>query len=302
VAELRISDQSSARGGPRQVQVTWQDGPSRRMAVAEFTGVPGDGDDDDGIRWYLEDYADFPEEPGPARAQAAERQLAQIGADLFTRVFSDPDAADIWAQASDRLGEVRIEVDADPGAGPGPAWELLRDPRRDAAVALAAGTFVRTHLRAAAHPALPVPAGDHLRVLLVICRPSGGEDVPFRSVASRLIRGGAAQMEGLDLDVLRPPTYARLSEVLHAARDKGNPYHVVHLGSPVIPRSLAVPSASAFRPGDQEAPANQADARGEDQPWQQHQQVSTGHLRLPRGSGPSVGGMLSSQRAGTHLR
>ena len=35
-------------------------------------------------------------------------------------------------------------------------------------------------------------------------------------------------MEGLDLDVLRPATFARLSEVLHAAHDAGRPYHVVH--------------------------------------------------------------------------
>jgi hypothetical protein len=50
----------------------------------------------------------------------------------------------------------------------------------------------------------------------------------FRSVASRLVRGGAEQMRGLDLDVLRPATFARLSEVLHAAHDAGQPYHVVH--------------------------------------------------------------------------
>ena len=95
-------------------------------------------------------------------------------------------------------------------------------------MALGAGAFVRTHLRAAGHPELPEPAGDQLRVLLVIARPGGREDVPFRSVASRLVRGGAEQMAGLDLDVLRPATFARLSEVLHAAQDAGRPYHVVH--------------------------------------------------------------------------
>jgi len=65
-------------------------------------------------------------------------------------------------------------------------------------------------------------------VLLVIARPGGRDDVPFRSVASRLVRGGAEQMEGLDLDVLRPATFKRLAEVLRAARDAGRPYHVVH--------------------------------------------------------------------------
>ena len=95
-------------------------------------------------------------------------------------------------------------------------------------MALGAGAFVRTHLQAAGQPELPEPAGDRLRVLLVICRPGGRADVPFRSVASRLVRGGAEQMEGLDLDVLRPATFARLSEVLHAAHAAGRPYHVVH--------------------------------------------------------------------------
>jgi tetratricopeptide (TPR) repeat protein len=33
---------------------------------------------------------------------------------------------------------------------------------------------------------------------------------------------------GLDLDVLRPATFARLSQVLHAAQEAGRPYHVVH--------------------------------------------------------------------------
>jgi len=227
VAELRITDVPAGSAGQRRVEVTWQDGPARRVAVAEFADLPGGGDGER-IRWYLEDYAEFPADPAPAIAREAEARLAQAGADLFGRVFSGADAAGIWERARDRLSEVRVEVDADPGAGPGLAWELLRDPGRDAAVALGAGAFVRTHLRAAGHPDLPEPSGDRLRVLLVICRPGGREDVPFRSVASRLVRGGAEQMEGLDLDVLRPATFARLSQVLHAAHDAGRPYHVVH--------------------------------------------------------------------------
>ena len=62
----------------------------------------------------------------------------------------------------------------------------------------------------------------------MIARPGLDEDVPFRSVASRLVWGGAQRMAGLDLDVLRPVTFARLSDVLHAAHAAGRPYHVVH--------------------------------------------------------------------------
>jgi hypothetical protein len=227
VAELRINDIPAGPGGGRRVEVTWQEGPARRVAVAEFDPPP-DGGGGERVRWYLEDYAEFPADPAPKIAAEAETQLARQGAELFTRVFSDPDAAEIWGLARDRLSEVRVEVDTDPGEGPGLAWELLRDPRRDQLVVLGAGAFVRTHLRAAGHPALPEPSGDRLRVLLAICRPGGRADVPFRSVASRLVRGGADQMAGLDLDVLRPATFARLGAVLRAAKDAGRPYHVVH--------------------------------------------------------------------------
>jgi hypothetical protein len=238
VQVLRISDVPAglsagvAAGSPggegwRRVEVSWQDGPARRAAVSEFAYQVG-GQDAEQIRWYLEDFAEFRADPAPRLAADAETRLERIGADLFGRVFSGQDAAGIWAQARDRLGQVRVEVDADPAEVPGLPWELLRDPASGASAALGAAAFVRTHLRAAGHPALPSADGDRLRVLLVICRPGRGDDVPFRSVASRLVRGGAGQMEGLDLDVLRPATFARLSEALHEAAAFGRPYHIVH--------------------------------------------------------------------------
>lgn len=52
--------------------------------------------------------------------------------------------------------------------------------------------------------------------------------MPFRSVASRLVRGGVDRLERLSLDVLRPATFGRLAEVLRAARDAEQPYDVVH--------------------------------------------------------------------------
>ena len=110
--------------------------------------MPGDGDGER-IRWYLEDYAEFPAHPAPEIARDAETRLAQTGADLFRHVFAGTDAAGIWERARDRLGDARIEIEADPEAGPGLAWELLRDPDRDAPLALGAKAFVRTHLRAA---------------------------------------------------------------------------------------------------------------------------------------------------------
>jgi hypothetical protein len=63
----------------------------------------------------------------------------------------------------------------------------------------------------------------------VISRPAADEDVPFRSVASRLLsRLGPQAREYIALDVLRPPTFAALGQVLRAAKARGEPYHVLH--------------------------------------------------------------------------
>ena len=223
---LRISDEPSGKH-TRRVEVTWQDGPARQAVVSTF-GYRAGGADAEKVRWYLEDYAEFPADPGPRLARDAEAILAGTGTSLFGHVFAGLDAAGIWDRARAQLSQVRVEVDTDPADVPGLPWELLRDPGTDTALALGAGEFVRTHLQAAGRVSLPQEAGDRLRVLLVICRPDRDEDVPFRSVASRLVRGGAEQMPGLDLDVLRPATYPRLTQVLHDAADAGRPYHVVH--------------------------------------------------------------------------
>jgi CHAT domain len=75
---------------------------------------------------------------------------------------------------------------------------------------------------------LPAERAGGLRVLLVICRPGGRADVPFRSVASHLVRLSRTAREAFQLDVLRPPTFAALAKVLEAAKAAGELYQVVH--------------------------------------------------------------------------
>ena len=116
VTELRISDIPGGSAGRRRVEVMWRDGAARRVAVAEVAGLPGRGEGER-VRWYLEDYAEFPADPAPVIAREAEAQLVQAGAGLFCAVFADVDAVGIWER--DRLGQVRVEVEADPREGQG---------------------------------------------------------------------------------------------------------------------------------------------------------------------------------------
>src|SRR5206468_152129 len=95
--------------------------------------------------------------------------------------------------------------------------------------ALSAHSFVRTQPNTALAPQLPARKKGKIRILLVICRPWGERDVPFRSVASRLIKGlSEANREAYDLDVLRPPTFEQLGKVLRQAQREGQPYHAIH--------------------------------------------------------------------------
>ncbi|MFT5322815.1 MAG: tetratricopeptide (TPR) repeat protein, partial [Planctomycetaceae bacterium] len=182
------------------------------------------------IRWYLEDYLQYPHDPAPTVAARIEGDLKNLGVDLFRKVFqSDDDARDLWATLRQKLDDTRIEISTSVAEANSIPWELIRDPKTDAALALRATSFVRSQPQAAQPPELPQTESGPIRILLVICRPSGDDDVPFRSVATQLIKGLGDQAEDrFQLDVLRPATYERLSRVLNEAKTAGRPYHVVH--------------------------------------------------------------------------
>jgi tetratricopeptide (TPR) repeat protein len=204
-------------------------GHPRQVATAEF-GFALTAQDRENLRWYLEDYLQHTADPAPQIAARIESRIAEIGVELFKAVFqSNDDARDLWATLRDRLNDTRLEIITGVREATTLPWELLRDPKVDTPLALRARSFVRAAHQTAQRPHLPQTAGGPIRVLLVICRPRGSDDVPFRSVASRLIKGlSDSACEAFQLDVLRPPTFERLSKVLRAAKTRGKPYHVLH--------------------------------------------------------------------------
>ena len=230
---LRLRQHSDANGQHRvEVELSGVEGQADLSAVSEFPFELTESDQND-LRWYLEDYLQYPYQEGQAIARRIERRIAELGTELFEAVFhSSDDARDLWAQLRSRLHETRVEISASVRDVTAIPWELLCDTRTNSAFALHASAFVRTQHGATRNvrlPDLPGREDEPVRILLVICRPGGGEDVPFRSVASRLIKGLTEETrQRYQLDVLRPPTFGRLGEVLRSAREAGRPYHVVH--------------------------------------------------------------------------
>ncbi len=216
-----------------QVELSLQEEDLTPMTVkAKFKFQLSEQDQKD-LRWYLEDYLQFPFEPNPKIAARVEQRMVEIGSALFKAVFhADDDARDLWAELRRGLNKTRVEISVeDVQEATSIPWELLRDPKTDISLALHAQAFVRTHSNPALRAKLPHKASkdEPIRILLVICRPREDRDVPFRSVASRLVKGlSKAAREFFQLDVLRPPTFEQLSKVLRAASDGGKPFHLVH--------------------------------------------------------------------------
>jgi hypothetical protein len=186
--------------------------------------------DREDVRWYLEDFLQYPLDPAPRIARRIEQRMAEIGRELFNAVFhSNDDARDLWAALRPNLSDARVEIVTTVEEASLFPWELLRDPKTNIPLALRARSFIRAHPQAAEQPHLPEGDLGTIRILLVICRPGGADDVPFRSVASRLMKGlSEADPDSVHLDVLRPPTFEQLSRVLREAKSNAAPYHVVH--------------------------------------------------------------------------
>ncbi len=226
---LRLTQHPEGQARYRVEVALEGEGLPRQTAEARFDFTL-DIQEQENLRWYLEDFLQHPFDPAPAIAEGVEKRLTEMGTQLFRAVFESSDnARRLWARLYDRLNDTRVEIITSVEGATAIPWELIRDPMTDAPLALRARTFVRSQPEPAHPQKLPRTESGPIRILLVICRPGGGEDVPFRSVAARLIKGLSDQARAVfQLDVLRPPTFERLSKVLLEAQDRGQPYHVVH--------------------------------------------------------------------------
>ena len=115
--------------------------------MAEFAFEMSDQDRRD-LQWYLEDYLQQPHDPAPAIAARIEQRMAQIGCELFGKLFEgdgqpNRDAARLWARVAGQLSELRIEVVTTVEEASSIPGELLRDPLTAEPLATAAREFVR---------------------------------------------------------------------------------------------------------------------------------------------------------------
>ena len=168
----------------------------------------------------------YPFAPNTDVAQRVQDALKGWGEDCFSKLFSS--RARDWYQdvrrSGDTLAELTLKVASDDPRVLAWPWEALRDP---AGTTLAHACRIERQLNEL-HDPLPLPENipsDRINILLVIARPYGDRDVGYHALSRPLI--DQIHNEGLpvQVDVVRPPTFARLEQILHG---KPSYYHIVH--------------------------------------------------------------------------
>ncbi|MEM8486705.1 MAG: CHAT domain-containing protein [Bacteroidota bacterium] len=208
------------------------------QALIEFALTAQEQED---IRWYMEDYLLRQEGAQEVQIDQIELAMRARGEELYTKVLAhNMDTQAIWFAVREQLADLRIEIQTGIAEAASIPWELMRDPQSDSAIALRVRAFVRVQSGANISfvPVQP-PEDGRVRLLYVVCRPGGRNDVELRAVANRLIQDLGEDLSRFDITALRPPTFEQLQKVLKEAKDAGRPFHIVHFDGHGIYQDLS---------------------------------------------------------------
>ena len=184
-------------------------------------------DDAEQLRWYLEEYYQFPGAGDHVKAQNIEAKLKEWGRALFNAAFGTAEGTNVYRnlmEATQNGSQGLITLGAtDPDVLVQP-WEMMRDTK---GVLALRGVTLRRQLQGtkpSAHFNFSLP----LRVLLIVSRPT---DVGFIDPRNSIppVLDACDQLGGqVEVEFCDPPTLARLEEMISAARKTKRPYHIVH--------------------------------------------------------------------------
>jgi hypothetical protein len=184
------------------------------------------------LRWYLEDFLRFPVGIYPDRARRVEGRMPQWGGAMFDHLFGAGKARDFYTLLKNAgLKNFDFEVHHQGAEARNFPWELLFDTASKFYLVHRFASFMRHQVGAGATLVEPHPSGQQLRVLLVIARPFGGRDVPYRTVARPIMEllQQPRLRSRIYVEVLRPPTFARFVQAVERTREDGGPFFdVVH--------------------------------------------------------------------------
>jgi tetratricopeptide (TPR) repeat protein len=178
------------------------------------------------VRWLMEEFLGDATAAGPVRAAATKTRMLAEGDRLFRAIFEGTkESEQLWRTIEPRLAETRIELFAPTAALAATLWELITPPRTGIPLGLSVDSIVRVggpHSRQ-----FGVQQIETCRVLLITSRPSGSDDVSYRSIAAKVFSALQAT-RSCAITFLRPATFPDCARVLRDAHASGRPFHIVH--------------------------------------------------------------------------
>ncbi len=211
-----------------RVRVSWQAAGQLRPEGGGWEPFesPLSGEDLEDLRWYLEDYLRAPYAVYEDRGKEIEGRLGAWGQALFAGVFGTGREGGKTYERAAASDDWELWIASESPAFLSLPWELLRDPDRPTPLALDLAGLHRTI--GTPQEAFAASSGEALRVLMVIARPFGLGDVPYRTVARPLLKRLEPVQGRVELEVLRPPTFEALEERLRRAKEEGEPFQILH--------------------------------------------------------------------------
>lgn len=176
------------------------------------------------LRWYLEDYLSLPIDVYRTRAENIQDTLKNWGLECFDALFTGH--AQNWYYTAQQSGlkNLIIKVTSDDPAILAYPWEALYSDD-DEYIAQQCRIERQLSNVADVRPFTTELPLNQLNILYIIARPYGEKDIDFQTLARPLVDFVADGNWPVKIDLLRPPTFDRLREVL---RTNPNFYHVVH--------------------------------------------------------------------------
>lgn len=195
------------------------------------------------LRWYLEDFPDYPFPPETDHARRVLEALDAWGGQAFDALAGQRSSSLSKELARRGRSGLHLIIRSDEPAVLAWPWEALQDPQ---------GSFLARHCRiqrclrisAQAQAQMARSPDGLIRILLITARPYGA-DVPYRSISRPLVESVENSRLAVQVHLLRPPTIEQLRRVLE---DRPGYYQILHFDGhgAVAPLSKTAGAASVL--------------------------------------------------------
>ena len=234
---MREASQSWGVSAMAELRLVFQPAPDTTMTVrVDFSsadgGMRGGGqpqpftfqlrpDDYADLRWYLEEFMDLPIGGSVLRANRIEQSLIQWGRDLYQAVFDYGDHRDLIRDLMRAEPPRLLTIATSNGDILRLPWELMADER---GALTRRDVTIRRQLETG-HQHLAYDVGSPLRLLVVVSRPDNAGFIDPRHSTRAMLDALTSLGDNVTVEFCRPPTLARLEEML---AESNGAYDIVH--------------------------------------------------------------------------